>query len=179
MTYTAKQLELMNLWLLTIINIESIFNPIDTFARKHDISLELSNWTYNNMVKIGHELSILRGYKSPSDKWKIIKVDRIACENFLKNGGFIDHFQDKSGKSDKFSVTQNFHVDQSIKLENQSSLNMRDNISEAKIDKMQIKRTEGVENSAFQKSEKVFVFIIKYIIIPLLLAYLIYKFGWK
>ena len=175
MTYTSEQLQLMNLWLLTIINRELDINRFETFAKKHDISLELSNWTYNNMVKIGHELSILRGYKYPSDKWKLIKIDRIACENFIKNGGFIDHFSDKS---DKFNVTQTFLVDQSIKVDNQSSLNMRDNISDTNTDNIQATMTAGVENYAFQKLVKIFVFIIKYIIIPLFLAFLIYKFGW-
>jgi len=124
MTYTSEQIELMNLWLLTIINRERNINPVETFAKKHDISLDLSNWTYNNMVKIGHELSILRGYKYQSDKWKLIKIDKIACENFIKNGGFVDHFSDKS---DKPSVTHNFIVDQSIKVDNHSSLKMADN----------------------------------------------------
>ncbi len=175
MTYTSEQIELMNLWLSTIINRERNINPVETFAKKHDISLDLSNWTYNNMVKIGHELSILRGYKSPSGKWKLIKVDRIACENFIKNGGFIDHFTDKS---DKFNVTQNF-VDQSIKVDNHSSLNMRDNISENNIDSAQQKMTDGVENPAFQKSIKILFIIIKYVIIPLLLTFLTYKLGWN
>jgi len=175
MTYTSEQIELMDLWLLTIIKSDLSFKMFETFAQKQNISLELSNWTYFNMIKIGDELAILKGYKSPSGKWKLIKIDRIACENFIKNGGFIDHFTDKS---DKFNVTHNYIVDHSIKLDNQSSLNMRDNISAANSDIIQAKMTTGVENSAFQKSVKIFVSIIKYIIIPLFLAFLIYKFGW-
>lgn len=130
MTYTSEQIELMDLWLLTIINGEYSINSVDTFAKKHDISLELSNWTYNNMVKIGHELSILRGYKSPSDKWKIIKVDRIACANFIKNGGFVDHFSDKPdtlNMTQNITVDQSINIDQSVKVDNQSRLSMGDN----------------------------------------------------
>lgn len=175
MTYTSEQIELMDLWLLTIIKLDISFMMFETFAQKQNISLELSNWTYYNVISVGHELGILNGYKSPSGKWKLIKIDKISCENFIEVGGFRKHFADMDSK---FNIMQNFNFDQSIKVDNQSSLNMRDNISANNIDIIQAKMTTGVENSAFKKSVKIFLSIIKYIIIPLFIAFLIYKFGW-
>jgi hypothetical protein len=79
---------------------------------------------HNEVCRIGKERDLLQSQKGILS-YSLVHMFPIPCETFKNSGGFKTYFNDIDNE---FKVVNNItNIDQSIKVENQSSLSMADN----------------------------------------------------
>ena len=129
---TLEQIELMvKVFDDLINNIDPYFDPTNIIhiSEKYHISKDLAQFILNEIYQIGHNEKFLVANKSSFGDYELVQPpNQILCKNFKYHGGFKKYFSNMD-KDLKFE--QNIHVDniidQSIKVDNQSSLSMADN----------------------------------------------------
>ena len=177
MTYTSEQIELID----KISNYYYDYykgycrtdNPSDDlFSEKYEIDRDKAQWAINMFCKIGDELGILKASKSRYGLYNVVNMDLIEFENFKSEGGFKKYFSD---------IVKPYAAPSNIVMSNSGTI-----IQTGRDANVGDKATKQIQDSYNVKSQRSKPLLEKILYNPwivtviggLIIAYLVYKFGW-
>jgi uncharacterized Fe-S cluster protein YjdI len=185
MKYTQDKIELIdkvfNAFVDYHVNKINLRNKPNEFllSKSFNIDKDTIQFAINEMCKVGQQLDFLTAAHYDDNSYSIIDMDKVKCLTFQSQGGFIKYFNDLYIDKN-LSVNQNINIGdnygQVINANHSSFKNFENNlpaINPKEADK------KSIQKILLSIASWIFKNIIVVIIVGLIIAYLIYRFGWE